>query len=106
MKEHLERVRAACPLCRCARIVRLIGVAYQVVGDLRGPRTESGRELLVDGLDLGEVQQFDQLVVTRLCFLWLAGREVGEPMVVAQTCLLYTSPSPRDVEESRMPSSA
>ena len=25
---------------------------------------------------------------------------------VAQICLLYTSPSPRDVEESRMPSSA
>ena len=23
-----------------------------------------------------------------------------------ETCLLYTSPSPRDVEESRMPSSA
>ena len=26
--------------------------------------------------------------------------------VYADTCLLYTSPSPRDVEESRMPSSA
>jgi len=25
---------------------------------------------------------------------------------VSDTCLLYTSPSPRDVEESRMPSSA
>ena len=25
---------------------------------------------------------------------------------VIKTCLLYTSPSPRDVEESRMPSSA
>ena len=25
---------------------------------------------------------------------------------VAMVCLLYTSPSPRDVEESRMPSSA
>ena len=25
---------------------------------------------------------------------------------VSTTCLLYTSPSPRDVEESRMPSSA
>ena len=25
---------------------------------------------------------------------------------VEDTCLLYTSPSPRDVEESRMPSSA
>ena len=30
------------------------------------------------------------------------GRVLAEPMV----CLLYTSPSPRDVEESRMPSSA
>ena len=29
--------------------------------------------------------------------------EVPEP---PSTCLLYTSPSPRDVEESRMPSSA
>ena len=26
--------------------------------------------------------------------------------VLGTTCLLYTSPSPRDVEESRMPSSA
>ena len=26
--------------------------------------------------------------------------------IVLATCLLYTSPSPRDVEESRMPSSA
>ena len=30
-------------------------------------------------------------------------RKAGIP---AFTCLLYTSPSPRDVEESRMPSSA
>ena len=29
---------------------------------------------------------------------------IGEQM--GMTCLLYTSPSPRDVEESRMPSSA
>ena len=27
-------------------------------------------------------------------------------MAVIEGCLLYTSPSPRDVEESRMPSSA
>ena len=31
------------------------------------------------------------------------GIVLDEPSVV---CLLYTSPSPRDVEESRMPSSA
>ena len=29
-----------------------------------------------------------------------------ERAVRLRTCLLYTSPSPRDVEESRMPSSA
>ena len=30
----------------------------------------------------------------------------GELAIESETCLLYTSPSPRDVEESRMPSSA
>ena len=30
----------------------------------------------------------------------------GAEMVITAICLLYTSPSPRDVEESRMPSSA
>ena len=27
-------------------------------------------------------------------------------LTIKEACLLYTSPSPRDVEESRMPSSA
>ena len=31
---------------------------------------------------------------------------VADPFEVSIHCLLYTSPSPRDVEESRMPSSA
>ena len=30
----------------------------------------------------------------------------GYLMALMHNCLLYTSPSPRDVEESRMPSSA
>ena len=33
----------------------------------------------------------------------MVGQKLGE---YSPTCLLYTSPSPRDVEESRMPSSA
>ena len=37
-------------------------------------------------------------------------QQTGKPesyvMTLLETCLLYTSPSPRDVEESRMPSSA
>ena len=32
--------------------------------------------------------------------------ELGLPFTDPMACLLYTSPSPRDVEESRMPSSA
>ena len=42
----------------------------------------------------------------------LAGRLVNEIVLAEESdvdlkgCLLYTSPSPRDVEESRMPSSA
>ena len=32
--------------------------------------------------------------------------EVLPPIKLHKDCLLYTSPSPRDVEESRMPSSA
>ena len=34
------------------------------------------------------------------------GYHVEQPNYYEPTCLLYTSPSPRDVEESRMPSSA
>ena len=41
------------------------------------------------------------------CALSLA-KEIKRPPrdIAQQICLLYTSPSPRDVEESRMPSSA
>ena len=35
-----------------------------------------------------------------------AFREQRRTIARLKTCLLYTSPSPRDVEESRMPSSA
>ena len=41
-------------------------------------------------------------------FLMVWNFKNEKPMSIAQIndCLLYTSPSPRDVEESRMPSSA
>ena len=32
--------------------------------------------------------------------------QMKRKMAMEEICLLYTSPSPRDVEESRMPSSA
>ena len=42
-------------------------------------------------------------------FVWLIIAAVSLLLIDVSdkwTCLLYTSPSPRDVEESRMPSSA
>ena len=33
-------------------------------------------------------------------------RQVGDVLTLVITCLLYTSPSPRDLSTSRMPSSA
>ena len=45
------------------------------------------------------------LLFLALLFLVLVA-EIFMPIVVNLICLLYTSPSPRDVEESRMPSSA
>ena len=51
----------------------------------------------------------------RIQGLWLEelGFNIGDPILVKcedgkpwNTCLLYTSPSPRDTERSRMPSSA
>ena len=41
------------------------------------------------------------------CLISPTARMRGLALVAVEyTCLLYTSPSPRDVEESRMPSSA
>ena len=48
-----------------------------------------------DGIDLPQSREFNQVfpvLLQRLVFVWV--------------CLLYTSPSPRDLSTSRMPSSA
>ena len=51
------------------------------------------------GLDLG--------TANTLVYVKGKGIILNEPSVVAiATCLLYTSPSPRDLSTSRMPSSA
>mgnify|MGYP003315145894 FL=1 len=47
----------------------------------------------------------DDIINIRNTQKW-SGRHVVETIIDEKTCLLYTSPSPRDVEESRMPSSA
>ena len=47
----------------------------------------------------------DDIVQETFVTAWQRFSELEDPAKV-KSCLLYTSPSPRDVEESRMPSSA
>ena len=44
--------------------------------------------------------------VIAICFLGRGWQEIEDSMIETNTCLLYTSPSPRDGLLSRMPSSA
>ena len=45
-------------------------------------------------------------ILPNLFFLELIPTKLEDAVEMIWVCLLYTSPSPRDVEESRMPSSA
>ena len=57
--------------------------------------TETGFETFVTGIGDGNS-----------CFYAIANDGTSEFEVGIGTCLLYTSPSPRDRQKSRMPSSA
>ena len=52
---------------------------------------------------LGTSEQAGLAISFQAFFIFIT---FGFGLSSAMTCLLYTSPSPRDVEESRMPSSA
>ena len=52
------------------------------------------------------VQQRDTLDIVRMCRARGIPVAVGGPDATSSPCLLYTSPSPRDRQKSRMPSSA
>ena len=59
-------------------------------------------------------EQIEQLLLVRLrtadrrsgCLIVGFGEQVSTPEEASDVCLLYTSPSPRDRQKSRMPSSA
>ena len=49
-------------------------------------------------------QMFEAAINKELKGLWIIGEDIVQ--TDPNSCLLYTSPSPRDAHESRMPSSA
>ena len=57
---------------------------------------------------LFDLNNGDQVYTSGSGGIFKSGIPVGEINIIDESrdCLLYTSPSPRDVEESRMPSSA
>ena len=55
--------------------------------------------------EAGEFQESDSIRLKRMIDQYKAGRQ-DWGWEIARTCLLYTSPSPRDKRQSRMPSSA
>ena len=65
---------------------------------------------LFKGSEISEAQNFNSIKITlaspEKIKSWTYG-EIKKPETINyRTCLLYTSPSPRDREKSRMPSSA
>ena len=82
-----------------AKVIRKVNknVEIFVEGEPKSKRIQYFEiEVLMDGLTvMVPVDAVDEVI-----------RPVISKNAVSRNCLLYTSPSPRDVEESRMPSSA
>ena len=109
-----ERRKKPCKACQVMftpvrdfqAVCGAVACALAVVADNR----EKARKAIAD-LDRKELRAARARVKTKADHMreaqaafnaWVRERDADLPCI----CLLYTSPSPRDVEESRMPSSA
>ena len=72
-------------------------VAVPLSSDKTTSQIDQGLDQLTKG---NEALRWERIGLLEDRFVQAVAKEKGIP------CLLYTSPSPRDVEESRMPSSA
>ena len=75
--------------------------------DIRPRRAiEAAKEWLKNPSDDAAVSAANAATAANAAAVSAANAATAARTAAAATCLLYTSPSPRDVEESRMPSSA
>ena len=66
---------------------------------------KSGFVNIIGSPNVGKSTLMNQLVGEKLSII-TSKMQTTRHRIMGMVCLLYTSPSPRDVEESRMPSSA
>ena len=83
------------------KVIQDIGAAASKASAL----VETSATIAKTTLDVGKVLLMG-LLNPQLLLLVLIADEIDKFVEDFKGCLLYTSPSPRDVEESRMPSSA
>jgi len=91
----------------------LVSNSFSLIGSITGTLVEDAHYVIVQDTSkfAGSVKGFDKFVFTGLTpgetiTIIYSYNSLIEALQGYMDCLLYTSPSPRDVEESRMPSSA
>ena len=89
---------------RVAGVLNYIGVEYQDVNVLADENVRQGIKDYSDWPTVPQLYVKGEFVGG--CDIVTEMALSGELDTLFRDCLLYTSPSPRDVEESRMPSSA
>ena len=67
----------------------------------------SQTQMLLDKLATASSADVAQTIITDIQEAWINSHsDQTEKLLMSKACLLYTSPSPRDRQKSRMPSSA
>ena len=99
-QRHRRELDAAAALANTLGLVEHHTIAVNLASWGGSSLTDTQQEIPTDGVEEGVIPS-----------TYVPGRNtvfisIGLSLAEARGCLLYTSPSPRDVEESRMPSSA
>ena len=103
---HDYGVRYFSPLTNVAQLTEEVGEVARIMARTYGDQSAKSTD------DLSKDHLSDELADVLWVLACIANQtgcdltEAFERNIAKKTCLLYTSPSPRDVEESRMPSSA
>ena len=79
--------------------VLVVGILYTFI-------VKTGREHLKKSIINGVIASFVATGIFAVIFQIAYGGFEGKQAALFEGCLLYTSPSPRDKRQSRMPSSA